>query len=359
MAKRVAENPIITPEAVPPSEPGLEVVGAFNPGAVRFGDEILLLLRVAERPVQEDPERVGVPVLNLDHQRDSKRVEVLTFPRHSPHVDLSDPRAVYVEGRPYLSSISHLRLARSRDGIHFTIDPEPTLFPETIHEEYGLEDSRITQIEDTYYITYTAVSRYGICVGLASTRDFRSFKRHGLILHHENKNVVLFPRRIQGYYVAIHRTGMSPFNGPHMWMARSPDLLHWGDHRFLMAPRAHMWDARRIGAGAPPIETPEGWLLVYHGVNAKDGYCAGVALLDLEEPHRVLHRSHEPLIAPTEDYEVSGFFERVVFPTGVVPMEDGRVLVYYGVADRAVAVAESSLDELIRVAQGERLQAAV
>jgi predicted GH43/DUF377 family glycosyl hydrolase len=234
LAKRVAENPIITPETVPPSEPGLEVVGAFNPGAVRFGDEILLLLRVAERPILEDPERVGVPVLNLNHQRDSKRVEVLTFPRHSPHVDLSDPRAVYVEGRPYLSSISHLRLARSRDGIHFTIDAEPALFPENIHEEYGLEDSRITQIDDTYYITYTAVSRYGICVGLASTRDFRSFQRHGLILHHENKNVVLFPRRIKGQYVAVHRTGMSPFNGPHMW------------------------------AGAPPIETPEGWLLVYH-----------------------------------------------------------------------------------------------
>ncbi|GBC93046.1 Beta-1,4-mannooligosaccharide phosphorylase [bacterium HR15] len=359
MAKRVAENPIITPEAVPPSEPGLEVVGAFNPGAVRYGDEVLLLLRVAERPFLDDPNQVGVPVLNLNHRRDSKRVEVLTFPRHSPHVDLSDPRAVYVEGRPYLSSISHLRLARSRDGVHFTIDPEPTLFPENIYEEYGLEDSRITQIEDTYYITYTSVSRFGICTGLASTRDFRTFKRHGLILHHENKNVVLFPRQVKGRYVAVHRTGMSPFNGPNMWLAYSPDLLHWGEHRFLMAPRAHMWDARRIGAGAPPIETPEGWLLVYHGVNAKDGYCAGVALLDLEEPHRVLHRSHEPFITPTEDYEVSGFFERVVFPTGVVPMHDGRIMVYYGVADRAVAVAESSLEELIRVAQGERVPAAV
>lgn len=353
MAKRVAQNPIITPEAVKPSEPDMEVVGAFNPGAIRYGEEVFLLLRVAERPILEDADHfVGVPVLNLNHSN-SRRLEILRFPRHSPLTDLSDPRAVSYEGRIYLSSISHLRLARSRDGVHFTVDPEPTFFPETPYEEYGIEDCRITQIEDTYYITYTAVSRYGICVGLASTHDFKQFKRHGLILHHENKNVTLFPRKVNGRYVAIHRTAPSAFNGPNMWIAYSPDLLSWGDHQFLMAPRAHDWDSRRIGAGAPPIETPEGWLIVYHGVNAKDGYCAGVALLDLEVPHRVLRRSNEPLIAPIEDYEVSGFFERVVFPTGLVPMDDGRWMVYYGVADRSVAVAETTLEELLAVAKGE------
>lgn len=353
MAKRVAENPIIVPEAVPPSEPNMEVIGAFNPGATRFGDEVILLLRVAERPIMEDPDYVGVPMLNLNHRNGSRRIEILPVPKYSPLTDLSDPRAVAYEGRVYLSSISHLRLARSRDGIHFTIDPEPTLFPETPYEEYGIEDCRITRIDDTYYISYTAVSRYGICVGLASTRDFKQFQRHGLILHHENKNVVLFPRKIGGRYVAMHRTAPSGFNGPHMWLAYSPDLLHWGGHQVLMAPRVHQWDSRRIGAGAPPVETPEGWLIVYHGVNAKDGYCAGVALLDLEEPHRVLHRSQEPLIAPTEDYEVSGFFERVVFPTGLVPMSDGRWMLYYGVADRSVAVAETSMEELLAVAKGE------
>ena len=139
MAKRVAENPIITPEMVKPSEPNLEVIGAFNPGATRFGDEIILLLRVAERPIMDDPDLVGVPVLNLNHA-DSGRLEILTFPRHSPLTDLSDPRAVTYEGRVYLSSISHLRLARSKDGIHFTIDDEPTLFPETKYEEYGIEE---------------------------------------------------------------------------------------------------------------------------------------------------------------------------------------------------------------------------
>ena len=138
-----------------------------------------------------------------------------------------------------------------------------------------------------------------------------------------------------------------------MWLAYSPDLLHWGDHRVLMAPRIHQWDSRRIGAGAPPVETPEGWLIVYHGVNAKDGYCAGVALLDLEEPHRVLYRSNEALITPIEDYEVSGFFERVVFPTGLVPLPDGRWMLYYGVADRAVAAAETTLEELVQVAKDE------
>jgi beta-1,2-mannobiose phosphorylase / 1,2-beta-oligomannan phosphorylase len=352
VAKRVAENPIITPEMIQPSEPNLEVVGAFNPGATRFGDEIILLLRVAERPILDDPDLVGVPVLNLNHS-DSRRLEILTFPRHSPLTDLSDPRSVTYEGRVYLSSISHLRLARSKDGIHFTIDDEPTLFPETKYEEYGIEDCRITPIDGVYYIAYTAVSRYGICVGLACTEDFKHFKRLGLVLHHENKNVALFPRKVKGRYVAMHRTASSAFNGPNMWVAYSPDLLHWGDHQFLMAPRIHHWDSRRIGAGAPPVETPEGWLIVYHGVNAKDGYCAGVALLDLDEPHKVIYRSHEPLIAPTEDYEVSGFFERVVFPTGLTPMGDGRWMVYYGVADRAVAVAETTMDELLAVAKGE------
>ncbi|MDW8050911.1 MAG: glycoside hydrolase family 130 protein [Armatimonadota bacterium] len=353
MAKRVAENPIITPEMVKPSEPDMEVVGVFNPGAARYGDEVVLLLRVAERPILDDPDFVGVPMLSLDNGAGSRRIEVLPIPRHSPLTDLSDPRAIAYEGRVYLSSISHLRLARSKDGIHFTIDEEPTLFPETPYEEYGIEDCRITQIDGVYYLCYTAVSRYGISVGIARTEDFKSFQRLGLILHHENKNVVLFPRKIKGRYAALHRTAASPFNGPNMWLAYSPDLLHWGDHRFLMAPRIHHWDSRRIGAGAPPVETPEGWIVIYHGVNAKDGYCAGVALLDLEEPHRVISRSHEPLIVPTEDYEVSGFFERVVFPTGLTPMGDGRWLVYYGVADRSVAVAETTLEELISVAKGE------
>jgi predicted GH43/DUF377 family glycosyl hydrolase len=216
VAKRVAENPIITPEMVKPSEPNLEVIGAFNPGATRFGDEIILLLRVAERPIMDDPDLVGVPVLNLNHA-DSGRLEILTFPRHSPLTDLSDPRAVVYEGRVYLSSISHLRLARSKDGVHFTIDDEPTLFPETKYEEYGIEDCRITPIDGVYYISYTAVSRYGICVGLACTEDFKRFRRLGLILHHENKNVALFPRRVGGRYVAMHRTASSAFNGPNMW----------------------------------------------------------------------------------------------------------------------------------------------
>ena len=206
MAKRVAENPIIVPESVPPSEPNMEVIGAFNPGAARFGEEVVLLLRVAERPIMEDPDYVGVPMLNLNRSNGSRRLEILPVPKYSPLTDLSDPRTVSYEGRAYLSSISHLRLARSRDGVHFTIDSEPTLFPETPYEEYGIEDCRITQLEDTFYITYTAVSRYGICVGIASTRDFKVFRRHGLILHHENKNVVLFPRRIDGRYAAMHRT---------------------------------------------------------------------------------------------------------------------------------------------------------
>lgn len=353
MTKRVSENPIITPEMVKPTMPNLEVIGAFNPGAAVYRDEVVLLLRVAERPVLPDPDEVGVPV--LDMESGSGQLKIIRFPRHSPRTNLSDPRAVAYNGQTYLSSISHLRLARSYDGVHFEVEPVPALFPETIYEEYGIEDCRITPIEGTYYISYTAVSRYGICVGLASTTDFRHYKRHGLILHHENKNVTLFPRKIDGQYVLLHRTA-SAFNGPNMWISYSPDLLHWGDHRVLMSPRPDRWDARRLGAGAPPIETPEGWLMVYHGVNPKDGYCAGVALLDLDDPSHVRHRSEEALLTPEENYEVSGFFERVVFPTGLVPINNGSMMLYYGVADRSVAVAKTSVEDLIACARNTMLE---
>lgn len=352
MAIRVPENPIITPEMVTPSAPNMEVIGAFNPGATYYNGEVILLLRVAERPLMEDPNKVGVPM--LDVESDSRCLKILEFPVQSPHIDLTDPRAVTFEGRTYLSSISYLGIARSTDGENFQVDPEPALFPATPYEEYGIEDCRITVIEGVFYISYTAVSRYGICVGLASTHDFKTYKRHGLILHHENKNAVLFPRRINGRYTLMHRTGASALNGPNMWLAYSPDLLHWGDHQFFMAPRPHAWDARRIGGGAPPIETPEGWLMVYHGVNPKDGYCAGVALLDIENPHHIISRSENALLMPEEDYEVSGFFERVIFPTGLVPIDtNGSLMLYYGVADRSVAVAKTSIRELIACARDE------
>jgi predicted GH43/DUF377 family glycosyl hydrolase len=353
LTKRILENPIITPEMVEPTAPNMEVIGAFNPGAAVYQDHVVLLLRVAERPVPDNHDEVGVPMLDLESG--SGQLKVINFPRHSPRTNLSDPRAVTYNGQTYLSSISHLRLARSHDGTHFKVEKTPALFPTTIYEEYGIEDCRITPIDGTYYISYTAVSRYGICVGLASTTDFQSYKRHGLILHHENKNVTIFPRRIEGLYMMAHRTA-SAFNGPNMWISYSPDLLHWGDHRMLMSPRPDRWDARRIGAGAPPIETTEGWLMVYHGVNPKDGYCAGVALLDLEDPTRVRHRSEEALLAPEEDYEVSGFFERVVFPTGLVLIQNGSMMLYYGVADRSVAAAQTSVEDLIACARNTMLE---
>lgn len=353
MIKRILENPIITPEMVKPTAPNMQVIGVFNPGAAVYQDEIVLMLRVAERPVPDNHDEVAVPVLDLESP--SGQLKILNFSRHSPSINLGDPRAVAYNGQIYLSSISHLRLARSRDGVHFEVEPVPALFPATTYEEYGIEDCRITLIDSTYYMSYTAVSRYGICVGLASTTDFRSYKRHGLILHHENKNVTLFPRKIDGLYVLAHRTA-SAFNGPNMWISYSPDLFHWGDHRMLMSPRPNRWDARRIGAGAPPIETPDGWLMVYHGVNPKDGYCAGVALLDLEDPTHVRHRSEEALLAPEEDYEVSGFFERVVFPTGLVPLQNGPMMLYYGVADRSVAVAQTSVADLVACARNAMLE---
>ena len=246
----------------------------------------------------------------------------------------------------YLTSISHLRLARSRDGIHFTVDEKPFIKPDRELEGFGTEDARITKIGDSYYINYTAVSCNGITTALAVTKDFQSVEKRGLIFVTENRDVTIFPEKIQGKYYALTRPVPRQIGTAQMWVSASPDLIYWGEHELLKLPR-YQWDDARNGGGAVPIRTEQGWLILYHGADkASNRYCMGAALLDLENPDKVIAVSRKPILEPEESYERKGFYPNVVFSCGAV-LRDGVVWMYYGAADRVMALARAPLERIL------------
>ncbi len=340
--QRLSDQPIIRTEDVRAAVEGFTVLGAFNPAATRFGDETILLLRVAEGPTPEPSDKGWLHIPVLEEHDGLPQLVIKRFPEPT---EPYDPRVVTLEGdgqpgKVYLTSISHLRLARSRDGIHFQIDDKPFLFPARPDEAFGIEDARITFLEGEYWITYTAVSEHGPAVGLAKTTDFKTVERVGLVLPPPNKDVVIFPNRINGKYLMLHRPMVSDIGKPSVWLAESVDGIHWGQHKFLFGPTGNEWEALKIGAGPEPILTDEGWLVCYHGSSPTHGYGLGLALLDRENPSRVLDRTPAPLLTPDLLWEREGFFPNVVFSNGWVQQPDGRILIYYGAADSGVGVAE-------------------
>lgn len=342
--ERFPDNPLISPGQVAPSREGWEVVSTLNAGAVSFAGKVLLLVRVAERPICDDPDELVAPM--LDCAADPPEMRVLRIRRNDPDVVCDDPRVLICRGQTYLTSISHLRIARSHDGRHFTVDDEPALAPNAWYEAFGIEDPRITEIEGRYLITHTAVSEHGIASALASTRDFRILERHGLIFPPENRNVTIFPERLNGRYACYHRPVGRHIATMDMWAAYSPDLQHWGGHARVIGSRPGRWDSQRVGAGTVPIRTERGWLAIYHGADDSQRYSLGAILCDLERPEVVLARSAEPLLSPEAPYEVAGFFGNVVFTCGAV-LQGDDLLVYYGAADQFVCGAALSLAELI------------
>ena len=339
--QRCPDNPLIRPEMVKPSATGYRVKGAFNPGAVRYGDEIILLLRVAE-DCEAGPGEAAVPI--VEFEGDVGRPGVLRVNLDDPHVVLKDTRGLLYKGIDYLSTLSHIRLARSRDGRHFTVDDEPFLFPSSPHDAYGVEDARVTRIDDIYYINYTCVSPDGWATALASTRDFKKVTRHGIIFHPSNKDVSIFPDRIGGRYHALHRPNNEGFGRPSIWHAESPDLLHWGNHRCILRPRDTPWEELKIGGGAPCIRTEKGWLQIYHGKGRGQVYSLFALLLDPDEPWKIVAQGQKPLLRPEAAYETEGFFPNVVFSNGVV-QEGDRLLVYYGACDETTCLFECSVED--------------
>ena len=340
---RSPDNPIIGPKDIKPSKDDFEVIGVFNAGVTRFQEEVILLLRVAERPINGNPDVVQTVVFDVVE----KQLIIKEFAKDNPENDFSDPRLIITPTLTYLTSISHLRLARSKDGINFQIEDTPTISPENEHETFGLEDPRISLIDSVYYINYVAVSPFGVTTCLISTEDFVSFQRHGVIFYPENKDVVLFPEKVGNRYFALHRPVSPLFKKQDIWLAESPDLHCWGNHRHLFGPQESGWDQAKVGAGAVPFRIEQGWLEVYHGANRDNRYCLGAVLLDGQEPSRVLARSKKPIFEPQVPYECEGFFGNVVFSCGLI-CEDDRLRIYYGAADTTICYAELSLQETIK-----------
>ncbi len=252
--------------------------------------------------------------------------------------------------------VSHLCAARSKNGVDgWIIDPAPTLLPspEKYPEEtWGIEDPRITLLTEInkYALVYTSYSRGGPGVSLALTEDFHQFQRFGQIMPPEDKDAALLPKRFGDYWALIHRP-VSP-QGAHIWISYSPDLRHWGSHKLIMhARRGSWWDSGKIGLSAPPIETPAGWLIIYHGVKeTASGYLyrVGLALLDREVPEVCLRRGDAWVFGPETEYERSGDVGNVVFPCGYILEPDGDTLrLYYGAADTCIALATGSVKQML------------
>ena len=337
LAQRFRENPILRPRDLRPSMEGMEVTCLLNPGVFRYQNKTWLLVRVAERPAQV-PGKTSFPILSPDG-----RMEVLEFNSDDPRLDLSDPRVISLDGHDYLTTLSHLRLLSSEDGITFN-EPEGSLplMGSGELETYGIEDCRVAKIDETHYLTYTQVSSNGVGVGLRSTRNWKDFVQAGMIFAPHNKDCALFEERIGGKYYALHRPSSPELGGNYIWLAESPDLLHWGNHRCLAHSREGHWDSARVGAGAAPIRTTKGWLEIYHGATKENRYCLGALLLDIDEPWRVLARSDTPIMEPLAPYEQEGFFGQVIFTNGHL-VDGDRLTIYYGAADSVICAAHLSL----------------
>lgn len=264
-----------------------------------------------------------------------------------------NPAACLIDGEVLLllrvidnSDRSHLYVARSADGIHgWRIEPTPLLSPDIgagWYDDWGCEDPRITYLEERaeYVITYVGYSRYGAGVCLATTKDFVTATRLGMAIHPYNKDAALFPRKIGGKYQLLHRPTAGPLEN--IWISESDDLMHWGSPRCVLEEADQPgWDSGKVGAGPPPMEVSDGWFLIFHGVmQVEDSweYRFGMALLDKDDPSKLLKRWPEWLFGPEEPYEMRPNSGGVVFPTGLIE-KNGRLLVYYGAGDTTVALA--------------------
>ncbi|MBP2665179.1 MAG: Beta,4-mannooligosaccharide phosphorylase [Firmicutes bacterium] len=249
---------------------------------------------------------------------------------------------------------SIIGLAVSGDGYSFSVQDKPFIVPasEGVFSEYeafGVEDPRISCIDGVYFITYSAYSKHGVRIGLAKTTDFKSLERISLITEADYRNVVLFPEKINGRYVRLDRphSEISPWA---IWISYSKDLIYWGESELIMMPVPYHWDAMKIGPGATPIKTDQGWLSIYHGVfPTMDGaiYRLGVALHQLDDPAKVIGVSDSWILQPEDPWEVTGYVHNVVFTCGAVPEQDGTVKIYWGAADSVMCVGTAKIEELV------------
>lgn len=267
------------------------------------------------------------------------------------------------DGRYIMLFRSHRRngrsiigMAESDDGFSFTVHPEPFLLPSTEgvfgeYEEFGVEDLRISALEGGYLLTYSAYSRHGVRIALARTRDFKQVERIALISQPDMRNVVIFPQKFDGRYARLDRphSEISPWS---IHISYSPDLVHWGDSSVVMKPVTYHWDQLKIGPGATPFMTEEGWLHIYHGVfetMAGAVYRLGAALHDRDDPARIIGVSDEWILQPEDPWETTGYVPNVVFTCGAVPEDDGTVKIYWGGADTVMCAGSALIMDLVEM----------
>ncbi|SDZ33855.1 beta-1,4-mannooligosaccharide/beta-1,4-mannosyl-N-acetylglucosamine phosphorylase [Evansella caseinilytica] len=258
-------------------------------------------------------------------------------------------RVEYTNGKP------HLHIGFSENGYEWDINPERIDWKDEAGNSYQPNyayDPRLVKVEDAYYIIW-CTDFYGASIGLGMTKDFKTFTRLENAFIPFNRNGVLFPRKVNDKYFMLSRpsdSGHTPFGD--IFLSESPDMIHWGRHRRVMAKGGSgWWQSVKIGGGPAPIETTEGWLLFYHGVTGTCNgfvYSMGAALLDINEPSKVLYRTEDYILTPEKPYETTGFVDNVVFPCAALTDADtGRITIYYGAADTFTAVAYTQVDELL------------
>jgi len=341
---------LVKPEDLNPSFPNWNIKGVMNPAAIRLPDnKIALFARVAERPTHKG--KLFCPVIvGSGYKTMPEKISKRDIAKKSRDV-------VYLKsGVCRLTIFSHFKkIILNENGVDVEHFGERPVFTGTPTEgQYGVEDPRFVKIKRKYLMTYVAVSLHeGVSTSLAVSNDLIHWKRKGIIFREQNKDVVIFPEKIKGKYVALHRPeGFFKFSRPSIWISYSPDLAYWGREKSIINPRFNSWDEDRIGSGAPPIKTKYGWLEIYHGVKnikRKKRYSAGAILLDLKNPEKILARSptNRPLFEPTHSFEKKGFINNVVFPTGVVPdLNKKDLLIYSGGGDSVITVRKVSLKHI-------------
>lgn len=251
----------------------------------------------------------------------------------------------------HLSGCQSIHLAKETKNNRFIVSKESFLSPSSeskykIHESMGVLDPRITKINDIYYIMYLAEGVHGIRLGLAKTKNFRNVERIGLISEPDTKAGALFPKKFKNKFARLER----PAEGSGIWISYSEDLIYWGDSQLLFTPRGRYWDSSRIGIGPPPIEIDQGWLLIYYG--AKDTsagplYRLGTAIIDKENPMKIIGRCNIPVLSPREIYERIGDTPNILFSTGAVMQEDNTLVIYYGAADSCINIGTADVNDII------------
>jgi beta-1,2-mannobiose phosphorylase / 1,2-beta-oligomannan phosphorylase len=299
------------------------------------------LICVAERPKQTEG-YVSVAQLN-----DEGDLEVLKFGNTDPHLDLSDPNLVYYKGTTYLRTISHLMIMCSDDGREFYV-PENYgfVFGEGELEAYGIADCRVTEINEIFYLTYTMTSSRGSGIGLMQTRDWKRFERKGMILSPHNKACAIFEEKIRNKYYALHSPCSTERGGDFLWLTESPDGIHWGKHKCIATTRQGMWDSARLEVVCSPIQTPQGWLAIYHGVDEHLRCCLGALLLDINDPSVVIARSESPFIEPSKSYEFDGPRANTLMSSGHLVVAD-KLTLYYCTGNGVICGAELSVHDVI------------